>query len=207
MDHNHCFMVHESCLSPNSMPISYFEWKIFQIIWLKAFFLGNIWVSDLIQSSRCTTDWWLILIFSSQKMGFYFDKDLWLIRSDRFEMTNYSWISILLKSNLIFSHLDLSLTEIINSWNKRVVTFVTGDSVLHLVMNLCSVLLFESLDLRRSSSRTQLPGNGPGSNSNGNLSLIRLSSHLYSVGQSVPDFVLMHFKLADLLRTFEAQIE
>ena len=149
MDHKQCFMVHESCLSPNSMPISYFEWKIFQIIWLKAFFLGYSWVSDLIQSSRCTTDWWLILIFSSQKMGFYFDKDLWLIRSDRFEMTNYSWISILLKSNLIFSHLDLSLTEIINSWNKRVVTFVTRDSVLHLAMNLCSGLNFDSLDLWR----------------------------------------------------------
>ena len=45
--------------------------------------------------------------------------------------------------------MDLSLTDfmIINSWHKRVVTFVTRDSVLHLAMNLYSVLNLDGMVL------------------------------------------------------------
>ena len=112
----------------------------------KSLFSRKYFSSDLIQSSRCTTDWWLILIFQVKKWIFISDRDLWR-RIDQFEVTNYSWISNSLNSNLLLSHMDLSLTDfmIINSWHKRVVTFVTRDSVLHLAMNLCSVLNLDGL--------------------------------------------------------------
>ena len=127
------------------MPISYFECKIFQMIWLKAFFSRKYFSSDLIQSSRCTTDCWLILIFQV-KNGFLFWQGFmasdWPIRSHQLFMDQY-----LIKFESLLSHMDLSLTDfmIINSWHKRVVTFLTRDSLLHLAMNICNVLNLDGM--------------------------------------------------------------
>ena len=91
--------------------------------------------------------------FSKSKHGFIFLAGNYVGTNDQFEVTNYSWISILSKSYFILRHMDLSLTKfmIINSRNKRVVTFLTGllsqDSDLHLSMNLCSGVNADSLDL------------------------------------------------------------
>ena len=115
----------------------------------KSFFSRKYFSSDLIQSSRCTTDWWLILIFQA-KNGFLvwhgFMTSDWPIRSDQLFKDQY-----LIKLESSFSHMDLSLTDfmIINSWHKRVVTFVTRDSVLHVAVNLYIALNLDGMVLWR----------------------------------------------------------
>ena len=103
------------------MPIHYFEWKVFKIIWLKAFFseIFQFWPNSVQQMH------YRLLVntaFSKSKHGFIFLAGNYVGTNDQFEVTNYSWISILLKSQKTYGleldqiHEILETNELSHFW-------------------------------------------------------------------------------------------